>query len=148
MTDIQRMGGTFEGPEQTEDMAILTGSVPVSEMGGYWTEVAAYTQGRGRLSCTVEGYRPCHNAEDVIAACGYDPERDVEHPSGSVFCSHGAGVTVPWNEVREHMHLDSGWRSEEEQEEEAAPTAVYRQDLGYAGNAALDKELQAIFERT
>ena len=148
MTDIQRMGGTFEGPEQTEDMAILTGSVPVSEMGGYWTEVAAYTQGRGRLSCTVEGYRPCHNAEDVIAACGYDPERDVENPSGSVFCSHGAGVTVPWNEVREHMHLDSGWRSEEEQKEEDVPAAVYRQDLGYAGNAALDKELQAIFERT
>ena len=148
MTDIQRMGGTFEGPEQTGDMAVLTGSVPVSELGGYWTEVAAYTQGRGRLSCTVEGYRPCHNTEEVIAACGYDPERDVENPSGSVFCAHGAGFNVPWNEVREHVHLDSGWRSEEEQEEEAAPTAVYRQDLGYAGNAALDRELQAIFERT
>ena len=85
MTDVQRMGGTFEGPEQMGDMAVLTGSVPVSELGGYWTEVAAYTQGRGRLFCTVEGYRPCHNAEDVIAACGYDPDRDVENPSGSVF---------------------------------------------------------------
>ncbi len=148
MTDIQRMGGTFEGPEQTEDMAVLTGSVPVSEMGGYWTEVAAYTQGRGRLSCTVEGYRPCHNGEEVIAAWGYDPERDVENPSGSVFCSHGAGVNVPWNEVREHMHLDSGWRSEEEKMAKEVVRPVYQQDLGYAGNAALDKELQAIFERT
>ena len=148
MTDIQRMGGTFEGPEQTEDMAVLTGSVPVSELGGYWTEVAAYTQGRGRLSCTVEGYRPCHNAEEVAAASGYDPERDVDNPSGSVFCSHGAGVNVPWNEVREHMHLDSGWHSAEEKAEKEAVRPVYRQDLGYAGNAALDRELQAIFERT
>ncbi len=148
MTDIQRMGGAFEGPEQAEEMAVLTGSVPVSELGGYWTEVAAYTQGRGRLSCTVEGYRPCHNTEAVVADWGYDPARDVENPADSVFCSHGAGVIVPWNEVRDHMHLDSGWRTEEEKAAKEAARPVYQPDLGYAGNAALDKELQAIFERT
>jgi predicted RNA-binding protein with PIN domain len=148
MTDIQRMGGSFEGPEQSEDLALLTGSVPVSELGGYWTEVAAYTQGRGRLSCTVEGYRPCHNTDAVVAEIGYDPERDVENPAGSVFCSHGAGVNIPWNEVRDHMHLDSGWRTEEEKAEKEVRATAWQQDLGYAGNAALDKELQAIFERT
>ncbi len=147
MTDIQRMGGTFEGPEQLEDMAILTGSVPVSEMGGYWTEVAAYTQGRGRLSCTVEGYRPCHNTEEVVAALGYDAERDVDNTADSVFCHHGAGETIPWRESARLMHLDSGWRPEGETvEEETAPTP--RRTSSYESNAALDKELQAIFERT
>lgn len=147
MTDLQRMGGSFEGPEAAGELAVLTGSVPVSEVGGYWTEVAAYTQGRGRLSCTVEGYRPCHNADAVIAQRGYDPERDTENPAGSVFCSHGAGVNVPWNEVRSHMHLDSGWRPEGEQAEEKAAPAP-RPAMSYESHAALEKELQAIFERT
>jgi len=147
MTDLQRMGGTFEGPEQSGDLAVLTGSVPVSEMGGYWTEVAAYTQGRGRLSCTVEGYRPCHNTEAVVAALGYEAERDVENTADSVFCSHGAGVTVNWREVPDHVHLDSGWRPAGVQPEpEAAP--VPRKTSDYERGAALDKELQAIFERT
>ena len=146
MTDIQRMGGTFEGPEQSGDTAILTGSVPVSEMGGYWMEVAAYTQGRGRLSCTVEGYHPCHNTDEVVSALGYEAERDTENPADSVFCSHGAGVNIRWNEVPAHVHLDSGWRPEGEPEEEAAPAP--RQPSAYERNAALDKELQAIFERT
>ena len=83
----------------------------MSELGGYWSEVAAYTQGRGRLSCTVEGYRPCHNEEEVVAAIGYEAERDIANPAESVFCSHGAGVNIPWNEVPDHVHLDSGWRS-------------------------------------
>lgn len=147
MTDIQRMGGSFDSPEQVGDMAVLTGSVPVSEMGGYWTEVAAYTQGRGRLSCTVEGYRPCHNQEEVIAAQGYDPLRDVENPAGSVFCSHGAGVNVPWNEVRRHMHIESTWQQNKDNENEEI-AVVRQQSMGYADHAALDKELQAIFERT
>ena len=147
MTDLQRMGGTFEGPEQSGDMAVLTGSVPVSEMGGYWTEVAAYTQGRGRLSCTVEGYRPCHNTEAVVAALGYEAERDVENTADSVFCSHGAGVTVNWREAAGHMHLDSGWRpAGEEPEPEIRPEP--RKTSDYERGAALDKELQAIFERT
>ena len=147
MTDIQRMGGAFDPPETTGDAAVLTGTVPVSEMGDYWTEVAAYTQGRGRLSCTVEGYRPCHNADQVITRTGYDPERDGDNPADSVFCSHGAGVSVKWSEVRQHMHLDSGWRPAGEKKD--APAAVNpRPAMSYESRAALDKELEAIFERT
>ena len=147
MTDLQRMGADFQPPESAGETSVLTGAVPVSEVGGYWTEVAAYTGGRGRFSCVVEGYRPCHNADEVVAASGYDPDRDVDNPSGSVFCAHGAGFNVPWDQVRSHMHLDSGWRPESEPpaREEAAP--VRRQSISYESRAALDKELEAIFER-
>ena len=146
MTDLQRMGAELRPPEQQGETAILAGSVPVSELGGYWTQVAAYTGGRGRLSCTVEGYRPCHNAEAVIEATGYDPERDLENPAGSVFCAHGAGFNVPWDQVREHMHLDSGWRPAGVQPaQEAAP--VRREAMSYESRAALDRELEAIFQR-
>ena len=146
MTDLQRMGAELRPPEQQGERAILAGSVPVSELGGYWTQVAAYTGGRGRLSCTVEGYRPCHNAEAVIEAAGYDPERDLENPAGSVFCAHGAGFNVPWDQVREHMHLDSGWRPAGAQPaQEAAP--VRREAMSYESRAALDRELEAIFQR-
>ena len=148
MTDIQRMGGTFEGPEQMGEMAVLTGSVPVSELGGYWSEVAAYTQGRGRLSCTVEGYRPCHNEEEVVAAIGYEAERDIANPADSVFCSHGAGVNIPWNEVPDHVHLDSGWRSEEERQQEEEQLTCRIPAMSYESHAALEKELEAIFVRT
>ncbi len=146
MTDLQRMGAELQPPQQQGEGAVLTGSVPVSELGGYWTQVAAYTGGRGRLSCTVEGYRPCHNAEAVIDAAGYDPERDVDNPAGSVFCAHGAGFNVPWDQVREHMHLDSGWRPAGAQPaQEAAP--VRREAMSYESRAALDRELEAIFQR-
>ena len=147
MTDLQRMGADFRPPEGAGELSVLTGSVPVSEVGGYWTQVAAYTGGRGRLSCTVEGYRPCHNADEVIARSGYDPARDVDNPAESVFCAHGSGFLVPWDEVRGHMHLDSGWRPEGEDpvQQEAAP--VRQQAMNYESRAALDKELEAIFER-
>ena len=146
MTDLQRMGAELQPPQQQGEGAVLTGSVPVSELGGYWTQVAAYTGGRGRLSCTVEGYRPCHNAEAVIDAAGYDPERDVDNPAGSVFCAHGAGFNVPWDQVREHMHLDSGWRPAGAQPaQEAAP--VRREAMSYESRAALDRELEAIFQQ-
>lgn len=146
MTDLQRMGAELQPPQQQGEGAVLTGSLPVSELGGYWTQVAAYTGGRGRLSCTVEGYRPCHNAEAVIEAAGYDPERDLENPAGSVFCAHGAGFNVPWDQVREHMHLDSGWRPAGAQPaQEAAP--VRREAMSYESRAALDRELEAIFQR-
>ena len=146
MTDLQRMGAELQPPQQQGEGAVLTGSVPVSELGGYWTQVAAYTGGRGRLSCTVEGYRPCHNAEAVIDAAGYDPERDVDTPAGSVFCAHGAGFNVPWDQVREHMHLDSGWRPAGAQPaQEAAP--VRREAMSYESRAALDRELEAIFQQ-
>ena len=147
MTDLQRMSGQFDPPETVGENCALTGSVPVSELAGYWSQLAAYTQGRGRLSCRVEGYRPCHNAGEVIARIGYDPERDVDNPADSVFCSHGAGVTVKWNEVRDHMHLDSGWRPEGENAPDG-PSAPARPALSYESHAALEKELLAIFERT
>ena len=147
MTDLQRMGADFEGPDSGKDVSVLTGTVPVASIGGYWTELAAYSQGRGRLSCRVEGYRPCHNADEVKAAIGYDPERDVENPADSVFCSHGAGVNIKWNEVRDHMHLDSGWRPEGEREEKTA-APQYRRPMSYESHAALEKELEAIFVRT
>lgn len=148
MTDIQRMGGTFEGPEQVGDMAVLTGSVPVSETGSYWTEVAAYTQGRGRFSCTVEGYRPCHNEAEVIAAIGYEAERDTANPADSVFCSHGAGVNIPWNEVPNHVHLDSGWHEEKEEEQNEVRNAPRQPAMSYESHRALEEELEAIFVRT
>ncbi len=148
MTDLQRMGADFQPPEAAGEAAVLTGSVPVSGVGGYWTDVAAYTGGRGRFSCAVEGYRPCHNADEVIAASGYDPDRDTANPAESVFCAHGSGFVVPWDEVRKHMHLDSGWRppAERPAQREAAP-ARREPPMSYESRAALDKELEAIFER-
>ncbi len=147
MTDLQRMGADFQSPESVGDTSVLTGAVPVSEVGGYWTEVAAYTGGRGRFSCVVEGYRPCHDADEVVVQRGYDPDRDVLNPAGSVFCAHGAGFNVPWDEVRGHMHLDSGWRPERERPAQQEAAAVRRQSISYESRAALDKELEAIFER-
>ena len=147
LSDLQRMHGRVEPPETAGDMAVLTGSAPVEQLRDYGREVAAYTRGRGRLSCTSGGYAPCHNQEEVVAAMGYDPERDVENPPGSVFCAHGAGYNVKWDEVKAHAHVDSGLRlGEEPPEEEAAPPRPRPQS--YAGSLEQDKELQAIFERT
>ena len=146
MTDVQRMCGEFEGPQMRGETAVLTGSLPVSEVGDYWSQVAAYTQGRGRFSCRLDGYRPCHNTQQVVEERGYDPDRDVDNPSGSVFCDHGAGVHVPWNEVRSRMHVDSGWLPEEERARKAQPAPQFQR--GYASQVALDKELEEIFART
>ena len=146
MTDVQRMCGEFEGPQMRGETAVLTGSLPVSEVGDYWSQVAAYTQGRGRFSCRLDGYRPCHNTQQVVEERGYDPDRDVDNPSGSVFCDHGAGVHVPWNEVRSHMHVDSGWLPEEERAKKVQPAPQFQR--GYASQVALDKELEEIFART
>ena len=100
--------GTVQSKLSSEDrMTVLKGSCPVSTMRGYPVELYSYTRGRGRLFCTLKGYAPCHNAEQIIEAAGYIPEADLEHPTGSVFCSHGAGVNVPWDEVKDHMHLPS-----------------------------------------
>ena len=146
MTDVQRMCGEFEGPQMRGETAVLTGSLPVSEVGDYWSQVAAYTQGRGRFSCRLDGYRPCHNTQQVVEERGYDPDRDVDNPSGSVFCDHGAGVHVPWDEVRSHMHVDSGWMPEEERAKKAQSAPQFQR--GYASQVALDKELEEIFART
>ena len=113
MSDIQRMCGEFQAPEQLGELAVLTGTAPVATMRGYQLEVTAYTRGRGRLFCTLKGYEPCHNSEEVIDRIGYDSERDLDNPTGSVFCSHGAGFVVTWDKVEEYMHLENGWQPEE-----------------------------------
>ena len=110
LTDLQQMGANFTQPDLAEGRSVITGSAPVSRIGNYAESLAAYTRGEGQITCTLKGYAPCVNAEEVIAASGYDPELDLRNPTGSVFCSHGAGTPVPWYEVRERMHVDSGWR--------------------------------------
>lgn len=107
MSDIQKMYGNFAAPELDGEMSVLTGSAPVSAMRGYQREVNAYTRGRGRLFCSLKGYEPCHNEEEVIEKAGYDSEKDLENPTGSVFCAHGAGFVVNWDQVEEYMHLES-----------------------------------------
>lgn len=105
MTDIEQMHGSFRAPEQSGEMSVLAGSVPVATMRNYQKEVHSYTRGLGQLTCTLKGYFPCHNTEEVLEQNTYEPEADLENPSGSVFCSHGAGFTVPWYEVENYMHL-------------------------------------------
>lgn len=107
MTDVQRMYGSFTPPQLEGERALLTGKAPVACMRGYQQEVTAYTRGRGHLFCTLGGYEPCHNAEEVIAAAGYDPEADLDNTPSSVFCAHGAGFVVPWDQVEEYMHLEA-----------------------------------------
>ncbi len=106
MSDIQRMSGTFQPPAIDGEMTVLTGDAPVAAMRGYHTQVTAYTRGKGRFFCTLKGYEPCHNQEEVIRNIGYDSERDMENPTGSVFCAHGAGFVVEWDRVEEFMHLE------------------------------------------
>ncbi len=146
MSDIQRMEGTFDPPESGEETAVLTGFAPVSTMRSYPMEVVSYTRGRGHLSLTLDGYRPCHNAQEVIAAIGYEPEHDLENPADSVFCAHGAGFVVPWDQVRSHMHVDSGWGKSTRPEQEAA--VPQRRAMAYRATLEEDAELLKIFERT
>ena len=147
MTDLQNMGGTVEPPQSEGESTVLTGCAPVRGMRDYFESVAAYTRGRGQLSCTVHGYEACQDQDAVAAAIGYDAERDTDNPSSSVFCDHGGSVTIPWNEVAQHVHCDSGIRlGTEEAEQEEAP--LPRRGVGALGAYAEDKELQSIFERT
>ena len=110
LTDLQQMGASFTQPDLEDGRSVITGSAPVSRIANYAEQLAAYTRGEGQITCTLKGYEPCTNAEEIIAASGYDPELDLRNPPGSVFCAHGAGTPVPWYEVRERMHVDSGWR--------------------------------------
>ena len=137
ITDIRAMSGEFDNPETEGDISTLKGIVPASELKDYAQQVAAYTQGQGQLQLSLHGYAPCHNADTVIAETGYDPEADLENTPDSVFCDHGAGVTVKWNKVTEFMHLDSGLKKDKPE----APSLITR-------NLRLDdKELEAIMER-
>ncbi len=110
LNDIQRRNGTVSAPDLKGNTSIITGTVPAACLGDYATEIAAFTKGQGRIITTLSGYGPCHNTEEVLEKIGYIPEMDVQNSPDSVFCSHGAGTVIPWNEVREHMHVDSGWR--------------------------------------
>lgn len=156
IADIQRMNGSFEGPELTGDMAVITGEAPTSEMRGYQMEVSAYTRGRGRLACDLKGYAPCHNAEEVIAAAAYDPERDLDNPAGSVFCAHGAGFQVNWDMADAYMHVSSGLDDDMESESgQMAQVSTQMPEMGMPSETVEFKdrfhdedELKAIFERT
>ena len=176
MSDIQKMQGSFRPPEVDGETAVLTGEAPVSSMRDYQNQVISYTKGRGRMFCSLKGYAPCKNQEEVVQTIGYDAERDLENPTGSVFCAHGAGFVVPWDQVEGYMHLDGGVDLEEIQKS----STVWYEDLsegdrnseendsgsrgnkfsaegGHLGKKAgssysagyeEEKELQAIFERT
>ena len=146
MSDIQRMEGTFDPPESGEETAVLTGFAPVSTMRSYPMEVVSSPRGRGHLSLTLDGSRPSHNAQEVIAAIGYEPEHDLDNPADSVFCAHGAGFVVPWDQVRSHMHVDSGWGKSTRPEQEAA--VPQRRAMAYRATLEEDAELLKIFERT
>ncbi|MDE7283582.1 MAG: TetM/TetW/TetO/TetS family tetracycline resistance ribosomal protection protein [Lachnospiraceae bacterium] len=168
MSDIQAMHGHFNQPVTEGEISVLTGTAPVSTMRGYNTEVMAYSGGSGRLFCSLKGYEPCHNTEEVTAACGYDAERDLDNPSSSVFCAHGAGFVVEWQDVGKYMHLESVLAKLAKSRDEG----IYGQyeteyglrtgtnggngirengaeeDGGYYAAIANDKELEEIFNRT
>ena len=149
MADIQRMNGRFEPPVKEGDMSVLSGSAPVAAMRDYQMEVISYTRGRGRLFCMLKGYSPCANAKEVIEAIGYDSENDLDNPTGSVFCAHGAGYVARWDQVEELMHVDSGWKPQEEkQRQEAAVSAPHTAGQESRDIIGDEKELKEIFERT
>ena len=141
ISDIRAKSGSFDPPVETPGGTLLQGRAPVSELRDYARDVAAYTRGRGRLSCEVAGYFPCHNTETVVAALAYDPAADLENTPDSVFCSHGAGITIPWDQVEENMHLESVLRPKPAAAPAAAPR-VRTQNLDLD-----EKELQRIIER-
>ena len=145
MTDISYMGGNCQQTGFSEDKAILTGSAPVSKMRDYHTEVIRYTHGAGRLTCRLKGYEQCQDAETVISEIGYNPENDMENTPDSVFCSHGAGFYVKWNQVRDYMHLDGAKLSQEEELQEISTKKNARR---YLERVYGDDELLAVFEKT
>ena len=143
MNDIQKRDGSFDGPFQTGDLCVLTGSAPAARMTDYQKEVTAYTHGRGRLSCALKGYEPCHDAQRVVAESGYDPEADTENPASSVFCAHGAGFVVSWDQVEQYMHLESCLSKSE-----YSAVSTGRTKGSATAAAVSDEELEEIFLRT
>ena len=151
MNDIQRMSGKFDTPETDGDLSILKGYAPVANMRDYHTEVVSHTSGRGRLFCTLRGYLPCHNSEEVIEDIGYDSGSDIENPSSSIFCAHGAGFTVSWDKVEDYMHLESPIDLKVE-EGTIEKSIEEEKTIGKSSNKrdswVQDKELEEIFVRT
>ena len=146
MTDIENMSGHFEPPVVEKEKTILTGTVPVATMQGYQVMVNSYTKGMGSLSCTLKGYGPCHNEEEVIEKIGYQAEEDLQNPSSSVFCAHGAGFIVSWNEVKDYMHVESGIQSAKNPESAIAATQV--QSNGLFEYSIDEEQIEAILNRT
>lgn len=168
MADVQKMQGTFDAPEVEGETAILKGTAAVAQMRDYQKEVVSYTHGTGKLFCSLKGYAPCKNQDEVVQNIGYDPEADLENPTGSVFCAHGAGFVVPWDQVEDYMHLQSGVDMDELDSESWYEDVESAQNPGtvvdnanisrnisgkngkfsYSGSYEEEEELQAIFERT
>ena len=177
MTDIQRMQGSFQGPETEGELAVITGSAPVAKMRDYQSQVISYTRGKGHLTCTLKGYEPCQDQEQIAQEIGYDSERDLDNPTGSVFCAHGAGFVVPWYEVEEYMHLDGAeiqdWDDGYDDSDDSSTGTAGASGRGYSGQGKdtystsygtennsrgkytsmygsyeEEKELKAIFEKT
>lgn len=150
MADIQKMYGEFQLSDSEGDYSVVTGFAPVSLMRDYQKEVMAYTSGHGRLFCTLKGYMPCHNADEVIEEMNYDSESDLENPTGSVFCAHGAGFIVPWYEVEDYMHLELQTPMQKQVEEELPmPKRTPQEAEAYLKEGVQnEEELRAIFERT
>lgn len=141
LNDIQRMHGKSGIPDMEADMAVITGTAPVAEMRDYHAEVISYTGGRGRLFCSLKGYEPCHNTDEIISAVGYDSEADLDNPAGSVFCSHGAGFFVEWYDVEKYMHINTKNETAQEDDSQEPEKVVSSQVYD-------DRELEKIFERT
>ena len=149
MTDIEKMSGKCNSPELGVEMAVVTGKAPVATMRDYTMEVIAYSKGRGRLSCVPAGYAPCHNAEEVIEAMGYEPDADLRNPTGSVFCAHGAGYYVPWNEVDEMAHVETEYGTVKKKNVETIRNPKQKSfGSSFGDSYAEEKELEAIFVRT
>lgn len=144
LSDMQRLSAEFEPPETLGETAVITGSAPVSEMQNYRSEVISYTHGKGRISLILKGYFPCHNTEKVIEEIGYDCDGDLENTADSVFCSHGAGFVVKWDEVPSYVHISG----RKERTESADEEITVQQVSSYRARIAEDKELMEIFERT
>ncbi len=151
MTDLQAMSGHFDAPETLGEYAVLRGTVPVSEFGGYQTKLLSYSGGKGRLFTELKGYEPCHNAEEVIDRIGYEAERDTENPCGSVFCAHGAGFVAEWDQVEKYMHLEAVLKPDDNG---AAAEAFSKRHAARAsrGGSSIDSigqdEIEEIFQRT
>ncbi|MBQ9695141.1 MAG: NYN domain-containing protein [Oscillospiraceae bacterium] len=145
ITDLEMAGAKLASPVMTGDTAVLEGHAPAAYLMSYQKRVTEFTRGRGRLACTPEGYAPCSDPEPVIAAAQYDPQADTDNSPDSIFCSHGAGSLVKWDEVASHMHTEDPMR---QRTEEIAARQMHPVREAYTGSAAQDKELMEIFERT
>lgn len=145
MSDVGKMHGTFRQQPDDGEMSAIEGICPVASMAGYGTEFAAFTKGRGRMTLSFCGYEPCHNESEVVKNCKYDPDADVENTADSVFCAHGSGFVVPWNEVAKHVHVDTSIKKHQPVK---ASTAAPKEPSKKNSKMSEEKELQAIFERT